>query len=224
MNSIMETVWSVCASVRNNSKQGVSFRQLLAEVRRRFKRNNLEVKFKSICSCKLAHNEFYVDAYYTAFDEQEQEIPIEVVICHNFDRAILWDHKQVTEFLVQIFDATVHEFKHQQQSKKKAYVDYRPHKDGNNQCSEYLQSPDELDAYALSIAIELCRTLGKYRALRYLRRVSALSRLKIQDCLVSPTLNAYVTHFRHVNSPALKSLAKKVYRQLQKIDTGCVFM
>lgn len=89
---------------------------------------------------------------------------------------------------------------------------------------EYLQDPDELDAYALSIAIELCRTVGKFRALRYMPKFTTLARLKVQEQYVSPNLNAYVSHFEKPISPLLRRLAKKVYVRLMKVDTDHIFM
>jgi len=218
----METVSSVCNKVRHNSKHGVSFQNLLTMLRREFREGGFYLKIKTNRDKQLGLEEFYVNAYYDAEDDQNKEIPIEVVVHHNFEKTVVWDRKQTTDFLIQIFDATVHEYKHQRQSIKRKYHVYAenvkaPYKD-------YLAEDDELDAYALSIAIELCRTLGKYRSLRYLGRASALARLKFNDRFVSPNLAAYFGQFGDVNNPLLKRLTKKVYIRLQKIDTDSVFM
>ena len=87
----------------------------------------------------------------------------------------------------------------------------------------YLTDPDEIDAYAFSIAIELCRALGKFRALRYMSRISTLARFKLNGRFVSPNLNAYVSHF-DANDPILRSIIKKVYVRTQKIDTDFIFV
>lgn len=222
MNSIMETVCAVCTKVRNNSKQGVSFQNLLTILRREFRKQEFNLKIKSDRDKHLNSEEFYVNAYYDAEDDQNQEIPIEVVVHHNFDKSTVWDQKHVTELLVQVFDATVHEFKHQRQSFKRnhiVYSDYmkKPYKD-------YLEEDDEIDAYAVSIAIELCRSLGKYRALRHMGRISILARFKLNDRFVSPCLASYFGQFENLQNPTLKRLAKKVYVRLQKIDTDVIFL
>lgn len=222
MNSIMETVCSVCNKVRTNSKHGVSFQQLLTILRREFRDQQFNLKVKTDRDKHLNPEEFYVNAYYDAEEDQNGETPIEVVVHHNFDKTVIWEQKQITNLLVQIFDAVVHEFKHQRQSVKRKYVIYseylkKPYKD-------YLEEDDEIDAYAISIAIELCRSLGKYRALRHLSRISVLSRLKFNDRYVSPCLAAYFGQFENLEHNTLKRLTKKVYIRLQKIDTDSIFM
>lgn len=218
----METVSSVCNRVRTKSKHGVSFQNLLVTLRREFRFVNFDLKIKSSRDKTLGPEEFYVNAYYDADYDQNNETPIEVVVHHNFDNTVVWDSLQTTEFLVQIFDATVHEFKHQRQSVKRQYQvfsDYikKPYKD-------YLEEDDEIDAYAFSIAVELCRALGKYRALRYMQKVSALAKLKFNGKHVSPCLAAYFGQFGNLTNPVIKRLTKKVYVRLQKIDTDAVFV
>ena len=216
MNSIRETVCGVCNTVRTKSKHGASFQQLLTLLRREFRRNEFDLKIRTMKHKRLNTEEFFVNAYYDAEDDLEHETPIEVVIHHNFNDTIVWDHKQVTELLIQVFDAVVHEYKHQRQSKKrqhKTYWDY----------ANYLDDPDEIDAYSISIAIELCRTLGKYRALRYMSRFSSIGRLKMRSSFASPNLNAYFDMFGNLPNHIIKKLAKKVYIRLQKIDTDCIF-
>lgn len=222
MNTVMETVCSVCNRVRNKSKTGITFQNLLVTIRREFRIADFNLKIKSTRDKTLVPEEFYVNAYYDAEDDKNKETPIEVVVHHNFDNTVLWDSLHTTDFLIQIFDATVHEFKHQRQSikrKYRIYSDYikQPYKD-------YLEEDDEIDAYAFSIAIELCRTLGKYRALRYMHRMSALAKLKFNGRFVSPCLASYFGQFGNLNNPVIKRLTKKVYVRLQKIDTDAVFV
>lgn len=222
MNSIMETVCGVCTKVKNNTKHGVSFQNLLTMLRKEFRGHGFDLKLKSDRSKKLAPEEFYVNAYYDADNDQNNETPIEVIIHHNFDKNIIWDQEHTTDLLIQIFDATVHEYKHQRQSVKRKYVVYSTH--DKRPYDAYLADPDEIDAYAVSIAIELCRSLGKFRALRYLPKFSFLCRLKFNDKFVSPQLAAYSGQFQSIEHPILKLLAKKIYVRLQKVDTDFVFM
>lgn len=221
MNSIMEIICAVCATVRNNSKQGISFQNLLIKLRKEFRNQGFDLIIRSSRKSKLDPEEFYVNAYYDPEDDQNRESPIEVIVYHNFDKTVIWDHKHVTNLLVQVFDATVHEFKHQRQSRKRQYEVYW---EDTGATKDYLSDPDEIDAYSLSIAIELCRTLGKHRALRYMNRFTSLSRLKIQDAYVSPNLYFYNKHFGSLDHPVVKQLAKKIYVRLQKVDTDCIFV
>jgi hypothetical protein len=220
----METVCLICTQVRHKTKKDTSFPKLLVELRRGFKRAGLDIKVKSQSKKFLDVQEFYVNAYYDPEDDQNKETPIEVIIYHNFDKEVIWSYKQITDLLVQVFDATVHEFKHQRQSRKRGHIEFWDRADAEQEFHEYLQDPDELDAYAFSIAIELCRTVGKFRALRYMPKFTTLARLKVQEQYVSPNLNAYVSHFEKPTSPLLRRLAKKVYVRLKKIDTDFIFM
>ena len=223
MNSIMETVCSVCNKVQANSRNGSTFPEVLKSLRKEFKIHDIELKIRSRKDKTLDNAEFYVHAYYDAFDDSNLDVPIEVIINNNFDRGQSWDQKQVRDFLVQVYDAVVHEKKHQRQSRKRNHAQYWEHHDAGYHYHEYLQDPDEVDAYALSIAIELCRTMGKYRASRHLCRFTTLARLKVNGDYVSPNLHAYVSHFEKPISPLLRRLAKKVYVRLKKIDTDYIF-
>ena len=220
----METVCLICTQVRQKTKQDTSFPKLLVELRRGFRRAGLDLKIKSQIKKFLDTEEFYVNAYYDPEDDENKETPIEVIIYHNFDKDIIWSNKQITELLTQVFDATVHEYKHQRQSRKRNYKEFWVRADAETEFHEYLQHPDELDAYALSIAIELCRTVGKFRALRYMPKFTTLARLKVKEEYVSPNLNAYVSHFEKPISPLLRRLAKKIYVRLMKVDTDHIFM
>ncbi len=223
MNSILETVCLLCNNVRHKTKQGTIFQKLLTVIRQEFKRNGLLIKFKSSRKAFLNKEEFYVNAYYDCEDDQDGEISIEVIIYHNFDKSFVWDRKHTSDLLREIFDAVVHEFKHQRQAKKRNYKTYWSRYDGNRHYHLYLTDPDEIDAYAFSIAIELCRGLGKFRALRYMPRISTLARLKLHGQFVSPNLHAYASHF-DLQDPILKTLAKKIYVRIQKIDTDFIFV
>ena len=113
----------------------------------------------------------------------------------------------------------VHEFKHQQQSIKRNYKIYTDN--DTSPYKEYLADPDELDAYALSIAIELLRTMDAERAKRRMGRFSVLSKLRHKAKLASPNLNSYIEHFGQ--SPIIKQLAKKVYKHLGTVDSRHIF-
>lgn len=222
MNSIMETVCSVCNSVRNYTKNGISFQKLLVVLRREFRKRDFKIKIKSLRVKTMDVEEFYVNAYYDPEEDRDGEIPIEVIIYHNFNIEEVWDKQHITELLIQVFDAVVHEFKHQRQSIKRNYKIYSNH--AQTPYSAYLADPDEVDAYALSIAVELTRALGKYRAMRYLSKFSGLCKLKFNGKYVSPSLSAYYGQFGNTNSPLIKKLSKKIYVRLRKVDTASIFV
>lgn len=219
---MMETVCTVCSSVRNNTKNGINFQKLLVALRRAFRNHNMGIKIKSLRDKQMDCEEFYVNAYYDPEDDKDGEISIEINIHHNFNSTVVWDKLHVTDLLIQVFDATVHEIKHQRQSVKRKYITYSNHEQAPYRV--YLADPDEVDAYALSIAVELTRSLGKYRAMRYLSKFSGLCKLKFNGKYVSPSLSAYYGQFGSVNNKLMKRLSKKVYIRLRKIDTASIFV
>jgi len=217
----MELVEQICNTVKNCCKPTTSFQSLLTATRKEFRNQSVDIKLRSARSSKMNHEEFYVNAYYDPEDDKNKETAIEVIIHHNFPKDRVWDQIHVSELLTQVFDAVVHEFKHQRQSRKRAH---RTYWDSSGSVSQYLSDPDEVDAYAVSIAIELCRSLGKGRALRYMPKFTSLSRLKVAGNYASPNLLEYVSHFENLNNPVLRTLAKKVYIRLMKVDEDSIFM
>jgi hypothetical protein len=221
MNSIMEIVCGVCNKVRQNTLQGLSFQKLLNHIRREFKLQDIGLRVRSVRDKHLSEEVFYVNGFYDPVDDSESDCSIELIITHNFPKANVWYGNQATDLLIQIFDTVVHELRHQRQYRKRHFLAGVEHEKSH---IEYLADPDEIDAYSISIATELCRNLGKNRALRYLSNPIALSRLKVSGRFASPCLGMYVGAFEDPETVVLKQLAKKVYVRLQKIDTDCVFM
>jgi hypothetical protein len=219
MNSNIERVNKVCQTVRK-SYPLASFRKLLAATRKEFKNNDIDLVIKTKKDKSLEHDQFYVMAYYDPEDDFNNETAIEVVVYHNFIVDSKFQHNQITDFLIQIFDAVVHEMRHQMQSSQRYFESYSEHP--HEPFSKYLADPDELDAYALSIAIELLRAMPAARAKRNMVRMTVLSRLKRGDMLVSPNLNSYTAYFK--NNSLLKKLAKKVYKHLETLDSRHIFV
>lgn len=219
MNSTIERVNKVCQNVRK-SHPSASFRKLLAATRKEFKNNDIDLAIKIKKDKSLEPDHFYVMAYYDPEDDFNNETAIEVVVHHNFIVDSKFQHTQITDFLVQIFDAVVHEMRHQTQSSQRYFESYSDH--DTEPFSKYLADPDELDAYSLSIAIELLRAMPAARAKRYMSRISVLSKMKQGSTLVSPNLQAYVSYFN--NTALLKKLAKKVYKYLETLDRDMIFV
>jgi hypothetical protein len=221
MSGIAETVCLVCNNIRNRTKQGVSFQKLLSITRQEFRINDIDLEIKTHRKKNLEYSEFYVNAYYDAENDKDFDTAIEVIIFHNFKKRHDWDRFHITAFLIQIYDAVIHEYRHRRQSKKRNHKIYWIR---SSNTRLYLSDPDEIDAYAVSIAIELCRTIGKYRALRYMNKFTALSRVKVQNLFASPNLYSYVNEFKTLKHPVLQRLSKKVYKRLLKIDSDTIFM
>jgi hypothetical protein len=217
----MEIVCTICNTIRASTKTGLNFQKLLNQVRRQFRLNGIELKVTTKRDKYLLPDVFYANGYYDPIDDEDGDCSIELIITHNFPKDHIWYPEHSTQLLVQIFDTVVHELRHQRQYRKRKYrlgVDRGPgHK-------EYLADPDEIDAYSVSIAIELCRNLGSIRALRYLHNIETLSRFKIKDQFVSPSLSMYKGEFSNQNDPIMRKLTKKVYVRLKKVDIDHVFM
>jgi hypothetical protein len=216
----METVCVVCNKARESTKQGVSFQKLKSIIRKEFKAHSISLKIRTKQDKYLDPEVFYTNGYYDPEDDKENECPIEVIITHNFDKDALWGRDSATRLLIQIFDTVVHELRHQRQYRKRRY---RPGVQRDTTHHEYLADLDEVDAYSISIAIELCRTLGKTRALRYLHNINLLSRFKLNAQFVSPSLGMYRAEFPNPDNVVIKRLAKKVYVRLMKVDTDAIF-
>ena len=221
MNSIMELVCAICNNVRAGTKQGLNFQQLINRVRREFKLSDIQIKISAKRDKTLNEDCIYVNGFYDPEDDQENECPIELIVTHNFPKELLWYPINSTLILTQVFDTVVHELRHQRQYRKRKFK-VGPERGAGHK--EYLADPDEIDAYSISIATELVRSLGKIRALRYMHNINTLSRFKLNQQFVSPCLSMYVGEFQNTSDPIIKSLTKKIYIRLKKIDTDVVFL
>jgi len=220
MNSIIEQVNNVCQQVRLSTTGSITFKKLIYKVRKEFKDNGLDLVIKTKKDKDLETDRWYVMAYYDTENDLDGDTPIEVIIHHNLNGEEAFELHHITNFLIEIYDATVHEFRHQHQSKLRNYRDYVEPIESPYQA--YLESQDELDAYAFSISIELLRFMSKERASRYMSKISIMSKMRKGSQYVSPTLCAYFGIFGL--SPVTKKLAKKVYKHLQTVDTRYIFM
>jgi hypothetical protein len=220
MNSILERVNTVCRCVQELSKTTVSFRKLVALTRQQFRLHDIDITLRSRIDRVLDQDQFYVMAYYDPEDDYLNETPIEIIVHHNFKKDVNFNSDHITEFLIQIYDAVVHEFRHQLQSRQRYYEIYSDHL--QTPFAMYLADPDEVDAYALSIAIELLRAMPASRAKRFMTRLSVLSKLKQNNRLVSVNLRSYVSYFH--NTKLLRTMSKKIYKHLETIDKRYVFL
>lgn len=220
MNIILGRVNQVCKTVRENSPELTTFKKLLSLTRRTFKKNDFDLVIKTKKIKGWDPDKWYVEAYYDSENDSHGDTPIEVVVHHNLNGQEQFGSHQVTSFLIEIFDAVVHEYRHQYQSMRRDFKDFvvnpfTPYED-------YLSNYDEIDAYAVSIAIELLRALDPSRAKRNLSRISIMSKMRTGLNLSSPVLRAYISNFglNHVT----RRIAKKVYLHLDTLDKRLIFM
>jgi len=197
---------------------GGKFKTILARVKKSFGALDLKICTKRMKD--LDTNEFYVNAYYDIADDRDGFCPIEVVILHNIDSDATFAHAQTGQLIVQIYDAVVHELRHQYQGRRRNYLSLPEPSDDS---FYYLSDPDEIDAYAISIAIELIRNLGRTRSIQYLHRASRLANIRPKGFYASPNLFAYFDTFGEIEHPVIRKLIKKVFLNLQMVDKATVF-
>jgi transcriptional regulator of met regulon len=220
MNIILDRVNQVCKTVRDNNPDLITFKKLISQTRATFNRYEFDITITTKKEKGWDPDKFYVMAYYDSESDLNGETPIEVVVHHNLSGKEEFGQHQVTNFLIEIYDAVVHEFRHQYQSMRRDFIDHE-----NAYVSpydKYLASQDEMDAYALSITIELLRHMDANRARRNLSRISKMSKMRTGLNLVSPMLRAYIEHFGL--NDITKRIAKKVYQHLETIDKIYIFM
>jgi hypothetical protein len=220
MNIILERVYNVCKKVREQSPEQINFRNLVGRTRNAFKLHDFDIAIKTKKDKTLDPDKWYVIAYYDSENDYNMDTAIEVIVHHNLKGDELFGQHQVTSFLTEIFDATVHEFRHQYQSMRRDHNQYGEHFDTPYEL--YLADDDEMDAYAFSIAIELLRTMDADRAKRRLSKISVLSKMRTGAQFSSPQLRAYISHFGL--NDLTKKLAKKIYYHLETIDNRYVFV
>jgi hypothetical protein len=220
MNIILERVYNVCKKVREDCPEQTTFKKLIGRTRNTFKLHNFDIAIKSKKDRDLDPDKWYVMAYYDSENDYNMDTAIEVIVYHNLQGDEPFGPHQVISFLTEIFDATVHEFRHQYQSMRRDHNQYGEHFD--TPYERYLADDDEMDAYAFSIAIELLRTMDADRAKKRMGRISVLSKMRTGTQFSSPQLRAYISHFGL--NPLTKKLSKKIYQHLEMIDKRYVFM
>jgi hypothetical protein len=220
MNIILERVYNVCKQVREQSPEQTTFKKLIGRTRNTFKLRDFDIAIKTKKDKDLDADKWYVMAYYDSENDYNMDTAIEVIVYHNLKGDELFGPHQITSFLTEIFDATVHEFRHQYQSMRRDHNQYTDPVESPYEA--YLADNDELGAYAFSIAIELLRTMDAERAKKRMGRISVLSKMRTGSQFSSPQLRAYIGHFG-LNT-LTKKLAKKVYHHLEVIDKRWVFV
>ena len=97
MNLILERVNAVCQHVRESNTQGITFKKLIGSTRAEFKKRDFDLTIKTKKDKTLDPSEFYVNAFYDAEDDFNNETSIEVIIHHNFNDTDVFSQTQITD-------------------------------------------------------------------------------------------------------------------------------
>jgi hypothetical protein len=209
-----------CNRIRKLHTTPASLKKLVGSIKTEFRKVGLDIMLKTKKDHGLADDFFYVEAYYYSENDVSGEVAIEIIIFHNFKENSTFLKAQITDLLIQIYDSVIHECKHRAQSQARNHVIYKEAADVEPY-SLYLSDDDELDAYSVSIAVELLRSMPANRAKMYMTRMTVLARLHQNSILVSSSLQAYIDTIK--STKLLRKLAKKVYKNLDMLDAKCIF-
>ena len=114
----------------------------------------------------IERNSIGVNAYYDPDDGT-----IEITLVFNpSDTIIQWSKENRGPFVHELHDALKHELLHSKQHSKRDVKHYAK--------GEYLSNPDEIEAYAMNIADQLVRKVGKEETLNLLRKARQSAHLK----------------------------------------------
>jgi hypothetical protein len=201
------------------ANRGVSPRVLMNHVKKLAGRQTI---ITSSTSDVVDPNTVGINAYYDPDEDEDGEIPIEVVLVFNpDDKRITMGRNEWREFAAELIDYLQHEMIHQYQYRARGYQPTRAYVSKSKNAEqkkqqEYLGNPDEIEAYAHNLASELDRkTKGNLdQQLRLLRNFAGTAMTRDQaGRLLSPNLYGYFKDFNFdTNHPVLKSLMKKTYQ------------
>jgi hypothetical protein len=162
-----------------------------------------------------------IGAHYDPEADEEGGIPIHIDLFFSDkdNDELEWTKQGRKFFLYKLKDVMKHELLHMTQHRSR---DFHPGRDGyvddKGMEYEYMSRPDEIEAYAMNIADELTRRVGKDGAFQLLRMAKKTAQFKDEiGHYLSPDLLAYFALFNwDASHPVLKRLLKKVYIYLNK--------
>lgn len=151
-------------------------------------------------------------AYYDFIEDEFCKTAIELVlITNNGDKFIILDQEKYERFIKCLADSLAHELVHMRQARARDFISPgydNVSEDGDEHEHEmnYLSNPDEIDAYAHNIAVELKDNRDPFQKLNNPTSIS------IEESL---NLWVYVNTFgQDINNPVMKRLLKKIYKRL----------
>ena len=154
-------------------------------------------------------------AAYDQDADEDGDIPfvIELYFSNKEDRMTVTDPNPLVN---RILDMMKHEILHQRQAQARDYEDHSQGSDTRDSNYEYMSRGDEIEAYAMNIADELKRQVGKDDALKLLRMAGKTAQFKNEmGQFLSPDLFAYMGMWNFDSKhPVIKRLLKRIYQFL----------
>ena len=159
-------------------------------------------------------NQITANGYFSSWDQEEgEDTDIELVLVLNSEDRVITINSSDWEFLEhQVTQTLAHEMIHREQAKQRIGTEYMPaftnHMDEEQKRIVYLSDPDEIDAYANDVALDLlCHYtyMGAYGRMREYKKIR-------QD--ESPIFCEYIDTFGW-NSMTVRVLVKKVLKRLE---------
>ena len=185
-------------------------------VKKHFPMTNIQIHKKP----DLESGSMNIGAHYDPDEDEEGGIPIHIDLFFSDkdNDELEWTKQGRKFFLYKLKDVMKHELLHMKQHRAR---DFHPGRDGYDNRSleyEYMTRPDEIEAYAMNIADELTRHVGKEDALTLLRMAKKTAQFKTEiGHFLSPDLLAYFSLFDYdASHPVIKRLLKKIYIYLKR--------
>ena len=154
-------------------------------------------------------------AAYDQDADQDGDIPfvIELYFSDKEDRMTITDPNPLVN---RVQDMMKHEMLHQKQAQARDYEDHSSGTDTRDLNYEYMSRGDEIEAYAMNIADELYRQVGKEDAVKLLRMAKKTAQFKNEmGQFLSPDLFAYMGMWNFDSKhPVIKRLLKRIYQYL----------
>jgi len=162
----------------------------------------------------IGKNQITANGYFSSYDlEEEEDTDIELVLVLNSEDQLITINNDDWNFLEhQVTQTLEHEMIHRDQATQRLGMEIMPvftqHMDEEQKRIVYLSDPDEIDAYANDVALDLlCHYtyMGAYSRMREYKKIR-------QD--ESPVFCEYIDTFGW-NSMTVRVLVKKVLKRLE---------
>ena len=203
--------------IRNDIKGTQSHKEITAIVEKHFPIAKITV----VRTPQLKEGELSISAHYDPDLDEEGDtaVFITLVFSQEGPTSFTWTANSKKYFLNKLKDALKHELLHMKQFRDRGF---HPGTDGyvsdKGMEREYMSRPDEIEAYAMNIADEFVRKVGKDGAVDLLRMAKKTAQFKNKlDQFLSPDLLAYFALFNwDTNHTVVKRLIKKIYQYIQE--------
>lgn len=193
-------------------KQNIVNKNLTPNQLVRILRKGLKNKNIIVSSCEHKPLDFGQSTINAYLDIETKEIEIVFVYASDLKKGMFFDNESWKNLSFRIEQAIEHENIHKKQYRKKRKIQavLNPIKTRN-----YFCDPDEIDAHANDIALELLYYCSYTEAIKKLRNFTSV---KPEE---SVTLFSYLVNFKYdISHKAIKSLLKQSFEYLNKKEGG----